>query len=237
MARRPFAGLAENTRALAVSVIAGWATIAAAPAFAGVFEAGGFSFSDELGGFRILGASGTGAIDDPIVVEEELYDTGPVILVIRRLFKDGDNPWGRNGVWTAFHLEKRVHNRSRVVWSGFEVELQEIRDRPSVYGDGLSFDQGAVTPHSVMSDRFAHSKRMLEPYDRIRFSAGFLDPNGTARFKMHITDPTPADEFFLLQNPQLLFAGGPAPASDLANLAWPGRSLYGRKERAPGYRG
>ncbi|MCC2113099.1 MAG: hypothetical protein KDJ16_13780 [Hyphomicrobiales bacterium] len=233
MARRHVAGLAGTMRALAVSAIATLALTGGPPAIADVFEAGGFSFSDELGGFRIVGASGSGALDDPIVVEEELYGTGPVILVIRRLFKVGDDPWARNGIWTAFHLEKRVRNRSRVVWSGFEVELQEIRDRPSVYGDGLSFDQGAVSPHSVTSDRFARSKRMLEPYDRIRFSSGFLDPEGTARFKMHITDPTPADEFFLLQNPQLLFAHRSMRGRDLTSLAVLGRNRSGRKERDP----
>ena len=54
-------------------------------ASAAEFAAGGYSFSDELGGFRLLSASGTGTPDDPIVVVEEIAEAAPVVLVIRRL--------------------------------------------------------------------------------------------------------------------------------------------------------
>ena len=47
------------------------------------WEAGAYSFSDELGGFRIAGVCGTGTKDDPIVITEELNSAVPVTLVIR----------------------------------------------------------------------------------------------------------------------------------------------------------
>ncbi len=45
--------------------------------------AGGLTFSDELGGFRLISVSGTGSILDPIVIVEEITGVGPTILVIR----------------------------------------------------------------------------------------------------------------------------------------------------------
>ena len=51
-----------------------------------VWIAGDYSFSDELGGFEILGVSGTGSAGDPIVVEQRLTETGPAVLVIRAAF-------------------------------------------------------------------------------------------------------------------------------------------------------
>ena len=41
-------------------------------AVAAEFTAGGYVFSDELGGFRLLSASGSGTPEDPIIVVEEL---------------------------------------------------------------------------------------------------------------------------------------------------------------------
>ncbi|UVK46597.1 hypothetical protein BPNPMPFG_002283 [Mesorhizobium sp. AR07] len=37
-----------------------------------IFNAGAYSFSDDLGGFRITSASGAGKLADPFVVTEEL---------------------------------------------------------------------------------------------------------------------------------------------------------------------
>ena len=173
---------------------------------------GGFTFSDELGGFRLVSVSGIGSADDPIIVEEELTGIGPVVLVIRRnVVGDPDNPWARNGVWTAIYLTKVVRNRSRRIWAGFELELQEELHKPSIYGDGLSFDQGRAVPVEIGSDAFARNHRLFEPYDRIRFEDGSVDPDGTVRFEVHITDPTPVREFYLVQDPQILFAARNLP--------------------------
>jgi hypothetical protein len=176
--------------------------------------AGGFSFSDELGGFRLVSASGEGTAGDPIVVVEEIEEAAPITLVIRRHLRL-DDPM-RPG-YAPLVLEKVVINHSLRVWAGFEIELQEILKRPSVYGDGLSFNQFGAQPPDVTADSFADNERLYEPYDRIRFSNGHVDPEATVRFRFIITDPTPLVEFYLVQDPKLLSVGLPVSRS-LARL-------------------
>jgi hypothetical protein len=173
-------------------------------------SAGGYSFSDELGGFRLVSATGAGTPDDPVVVVEEFDEAAPATLVIRRVARDADP---RLPSYLPLTLEKVVVNRSRRVWAGFEVELQEVLKRPSEYGDGLSFNQYGAAPPDVASDAFAENDRLFEPYDRIRFQSGHVDPETTARFRLTITDPTPIREFYLVQDPKLLSAGLPARPS------------------------
>ncbi|MEP6566060.1 MAG: hypothetical protein ABJB10_13060, partial [Mesorhizobium sp.] len=48
-----------------------------------VWATGAYSFSDELGGFHITGASGIGTRDDPLIISEELNSATPVTLTIR----------------------------------------------------------------------------------------------------------------------------------------------------------
>jgi hypothetical protein len=177
------------------------------PAVAAEFIAGGYSFSDELGGFRLLSASGSGTPDDPIVLVEEIAEAAPVTLVIRRM--DGETTPGVRH--TQLTLEKTVVNRSERVWGGFEMALQEILKRPSSYADGLSFNQYGAKAPDVRSDSFSDNNRIFEPDDRIRFERGHVDPDGTARFRITVTDPTPVREFFLVQDPQLLSASLPGP--------------------------
>ena len=50
----------------------------------------------------------------------------------------------------------------------------------------------------------------------MRFELGSVDPGAQARFRFFITDPAPVKEFYLLQEPQLLMAGGPRGAPSLA---------------------
>ncbi|TIV73835.1 MAG: hypothetical protein E5V79_04225, partial [Mesorhizobium sp.] len=45
-----------------------------------VWTTGAYSFSDELGGFRITGVSGIGTKEDPLVIKEELNTATPVTL-------------------------------------------------------------------------------------------------------------------------------------------------------------
>ena len=104
-----------------------------------------------------------------------------------------------------------VQNRSGRVWAGYDLELQEELDKPSVYGDGLSFDQIGKEEESVASDSFSTNRRRFEPYDRISFERGHVNPDGSARFTVRITDPTPVAEFFLLQDPRLVYAGRGKP--------------------------
>lgn len=101
---------------------------------------------------------------------------------------------------------KVVINASKRVWGAFDLELQEVLKEPSPYGDGLSFDQMRGFDEVVSSDSFASSRQVYEPYDRVRFQDGSVDPGATVRFSFRITDPTPVGEFYLLQEPRLLMA-------------------------------
>lgn len=143
--------------------------------------AGAYSFSDELGGFRIRSVTGSGTKADPVVIGEELYSASPVTLVIRaakpvRAFDfSGDYANG------FVHMRLEVLNASERAWVEFEFELQEILDLPSTYGDGLSFDQGRSDANAISSDSFADFSRDFEPYDRLLFRNGKIDPRQTAR--------------------------------------------------------
>jgi hypothetical protein len=191
------------------------ASIAATgPGSAAEFVAGEFSFSDELGGFRLLSASGVGTPDDPVVIVEELPGIDPVILVIRRRMLPRDD---LHPSYTELTLVKHVVNLSERVWAGFEIELQEILRKPSVYSDGLSFKQFAANPEDVASGSFTHNDRRFEPYDRILFQNGAVDPGETAWFRVTITDPTPVSEFYLLQDPNLLSAELPQSGRSYAS--------------------
>ena len=188
------------SRAIA-ALLAAWLT--AGSGRAAEFSAGGFLFSDELGGFRLLSASGAGTAADPVVLVEEFAEAAPVTLVIRR--NAGERGFSSSPV-TRLTLVKLVVNRSRRVWAGFEAELQEILRKPSVYDDGLSFNQVGTRPPDAGSDSFTNNNRLFEPYDRIRFENGHVDPEATAEFRVTITDPTPIPEFYLVQDPKLLSA-------------------------------
>lgn len=186
--------------------MAGTAVLGPAASSAAELTAGGFVFSDKLGGFRLISASGTGTSDDPIILVEELMGIEPVILVIRR---PNAGPAVRHPVRSQLTLVKQIVNRSNRVWAGFEVELQEILRKPSVYGDGLSFKQFGAQPKDVESDIFTLNDRRFEPYDRITFQGGSVDPDTNVRLRLTITDPTPVPEFYLQQNPNILSAQAP----------------------------
>lgn len=189
--------------------------LSAGIARAEMWTSGGLTFSDELGGFKLISVSGTGTIADPIVIVEELRDVAPVILVIRGkpVTYDGQEQFE---IPRFIHLAviKIVINSSLRVWAGFDLELQEILKLPSSYGDGLSFDQiGSFGAARFRSDSFAVSDRLSEPYDRVSYLDGHVDPGSTARFNFVITDPTPPPEFYLVQEPRLLIADG-APGAE-----------------------
>jgi hypothetical protein len=194
--------------------VAAWA--AAVPCGAVELSAGIYSFSDELGGFRLVSAGGTGTPEDPIVIEEEFLEAVPVTLVVRRRSPSGG---GISAIDSQLTLVKRVRNASKRVWAGFEMELQEVLRKPSVYSDGLSFKQFAALAPNVGSDSFTSNDRKFEPYDRIEFLNGHVDPDATAEFRIVITDPTPTREFYLVQDPKLLAASRPMSGRSFAALA------------------
>lgn len=193
-------------------VLAVVAALAPRAAPAGTWSTAGLTFSDELGGMRLISVSGSGTLLDPVVIVEELTGMAPATLVVRSL------PTRRrqtDPVPTRAYVDlaviKIVINRSRKSWAGFDLELQEVLGKPSTYGDGLSFDQIRQFKGPPTSDRFFDGRLVDEPYDRIRFYDGMVDPGETVRFNLYITDPTPADEFFLVQEPRILIAGRPPP--------------------------
>jgi hypothetical protein len=179
--------------------------VAAAPVRTddGQWQAGAYAFSDELGGFRILSASGRGTRSDPIVLVQAFHSASPVTLTIRAI-----------GPVQAFAHEEGVANgfirmvvvavnRSGLAWTQFEFELQEVLGTPSGYSDGLSFDQRRRDGEGIASDAFARFDRAFEPYDRLRFEDGFVDPGMQARFEFLISDFTPVAEFYLVQDPRI----------------------------------
>ena len=192
--------MARVLRILALLLMAPLLLASAGPADDGRWYAGPYSFSDELGGFRILSVSGTGAKADPIEISEELYSADPVTLVIRSVHR---LPVSQTG---ALHLRVAVLNRSGRAWIEFAFELQEIRGKPSDFYDGLSFAQVNPDPGLVSSDRFVSVESRFENFDSLRFSNGHADPLIRTRFSFLITDVTPVDEFYLLQDPRIPFS-------------------------------
>ncbi len=182
-----------------------------------IWSTGGYSFSDELGGFRLISVTGSGSLLNPIVIVEEMVDIGEIALVIRR----EERPSAEDGTtrppsFLSISVTKIVVNRSGQAWAGFDMELREALDTPSPYGDGLSFDQLRTFSRPLDSDSFAAGRRVDEPYDRVRFYGGYVDPGATARFKFYVTDPTTTRVFYLLQQPQYPIA---RPATEAELLA------------------
>ncbi len=169
----------------------------------GVFETGAYAFSDELGGFHILSARGSGSHDDPIVLRQELDSSSPVTLVIRAI--GPIEPFSAaSGVANGIlYMRTEVVNNSGQAWSEFEFELQEQLHRPSTFGDGLSFDQRRSESGNIRSDSFAEFDRDFEPYDRLLFRKGRIDPGKSGAFTFLITDFTPKWQFFLVLDPHI----------------------------------
>lgn len=184
------------TTALAIGVLLGPVTSAGAE----IFTVGGLSFSDELGGFRILGVSGGGRLDDPFVVVEEVTGEAPAILVIRGMSADYGNHIGSHHL-AGFALTKVVINRSAMAWSRYEVELREVQQNHSPYGDGLSFGQGGEAGRPFVATGFAGNREVDEPYDSVVFDSGLIRPGDTATLSIVVTDTTPVSPIFVVQQP------------------------------------
>ncbi|MDH3665154.1 MAG: hypothetical protein OEU92_34920 [Alphaproteobacteria bacterium] len=167
-------------------------------------EAGGLTFSDELGGFRLISATGSGSASDPIVLVEELTGMGPAVLTIRQSGVGGPQP-PSSGVLLR-SLVKVVINKSALRWSGFDLELRSKADQASVYSDGLSFDQVRMVTVPLQSDLFAAARTEDEPYDRLRFDQGRVKPDQTVRLSFNLADINQRPIFFLAQQPIVLMA-------------------------------
>jgi hypothetical protein len=179
---------------------------------AGTWTTAGLSFSDELGGVRLVGASGTGARDDPVVLIQEIAGAGPAVLVVRN---------GRTGHlnvspalgFLSIAVVSVITNRGPWAWSGFDLELRRTPDQPSVHTDGLSFDQPQSFARIAVADRFAQTVQDDEPFDRIRFDGGNVDPAQHLRLDFDIVDVNGTALFYLVQRPIVLFARDERPFS------------------------
>jgi hypothetical protein len=179
----------------------------------------GLTFSDELGGVRLVEGWGTGALDDPIVLVEEITGDGPAILVVRGMsYRFGNRIGSHHEI--GFALTKVVQNSTGQPWSLFNLELRELLDRSSPFGDGLSFGQATESGRPFASDGFAESIETREPYDGVQFHDGLIAPGETVAVSVVVTDTTPRWEFFLLQKrdsplaaarPWMLASGGARP--------------------------
>jgi hypothetical protein len=169
------------------------------------WTAGGLTFSDEPGGARLLAARGTGTRDDPIVLVEEIIGPGPAVLEVHN---------GRTGHldvspatgFLTLSVVKIIVNRGPWRWAGFDLELMTGPDQPSVYSDGLSFDQPQTFQRIARADRFLQTAQEDEPFDRIRFDGGQVDPTEYLRLDFDIVDVNGTPVFYLVQRPLILLA-------------------------------
>lgn len=175
----------------------------------------GIAFSDELGGFSIVSAAGSGTLADPFVVVEEITGPQEPVLVIRGLSPAFGNRVGSHHL-TGFALTKIVVNKTDDDWNLFEMELRETLAHQSPYGDGLSFGQGSTVGHPFASSKFPTVNETDEPSDSVAFRDGTVHPGEAVSFSLIITDTSPVSPFLLLQQPTRIVAGVPGPVLALA---------------------
>jgi hypothetical protein len=174
-------------------------------AWAAPISLGGLTFSDELGGFELLSASGSGTLEDPFILRESMVADGGGTLVIRGLSPDFGNRIGTLHQ-AGFALTKQVINHTSQAWSAFTLELQETRGTPSDYFDGLSFGQGSSVGKPFLSNRFQDTDDTEEPHDSVSFRDGKVAVGESVTFTFVITDATPVSPIFLVQEPTRLVA-------------------------------
>jgi hypothetical protein len=167
------------------------------------------TFSDELGGVRLEQGWGSGSLDDPIVLVEEITGDGPAILIVRGMTHRFGNRI-RSHHEVGFALTKLVRNGTGQPWSLFNLELREFLDSASPFGDGLSFGQASDTGRPFRSDRFVEGVETTEPFDGVQFVDGVVEPGETVALSFIVTDTTPRWQFYLLQKRDSPLAGAAA---------------------------
>lgn len=184
-------------------------------------NAGGFSFSDQLGGFRILSVTGSGSKGDPFIIDQEFSGPGPGTIAIRN-----QDPSDSTSSFMQIFIVTRVKNVATGTWIGFDIELQEELRIPSDYWDGLSFNQTQrADKKGFRSSRFRNGERIAEPHDRVRFLDGHVNVGTNVEFRFVITDVTPSAEFYLLQEPVMLYSYREAPGARIETAYLPGRRV------------
>lgn len=189
--------------------------VPATPARGTELALGGLIFSDELGGVRLLDGRGSGTLDDPVVLVEEITDYGPAVIVIRGMHaRFGNRIQSQHDV--GFAITKIVRNATSQPWTLFTLELREKLDQESPFGDGLSFGQASSAGRPFFSDRFETNFETREPYDGIQFYDGVVEPGETVVLNFVITDTTPRWKFYLMQKRDNNFVRG-LPRGDRAD--------------------
>jgi hypothetical protein len=188
------------------ALVVSLAVVGASSAEAEPITLAGLTFSDELGGVRLERGWGSGSLDDPIVLVEEITGDGPAILVVRGMTHRFGNRI-RSHHEVGFALTKLVRNGTGQPWTLFNVELREFFDHASPFGDGLSFGQASDAGRPFASDRFVETIETREPFDGVEFVDGLVEPGETVALSFVITDTTPRWEFYLLQKRDSPLAG------------------------------
>jgi len=201
---------------LARSTVLGWLLsflVISIPASGAELTLGGLTFSDELGGVRLLEGSGSGTLDDPVVLVEEIVDFGPAVIVIRGMHAQfGNRISSQHDV--GFAITKVVTNATSQPWTLFTLELREKLEQESPFGDGLSFGQASKAGRPFLSDRFNTNLETREPYDGVQFYDGVVEPGETVVLNFVITDTTPRWQFYLMQKRDNNFVRGLPPKND-----------------------
>ncbi len=198
-----------RTALLLIPVLA----LVAAPVRADPITLKGLTFSDELGGFVIVGGWGSGAKDDPFVIVEHISGSEPAVLAIRGLTMEFGNP-ARSNHFVGFALNKVVINATGRVWHGFGMGLEERLGKYSNYFDGLSFGQEPDENRSIASDHYEEVLVVDEPGDGMVFSKGVVYPGEQVVFRLIITDNSPKPEFYLVQRRQEAIVSAPEVRPD-----------------------
>ena len=212
---KPYRSCAPVWRLACLAVIG----LASGRLHAETWTTGGLSFSDELGGARLLAASGKGTVSDPVVLVEEITGAGPAVLMVRNGRPGHSNVSPAVG-FLSLSIVNVIANRGPWRWAGFDLELRTTPDQPSVYTDGLSFDQPQTFHRTAKADRFQQTWQEDEPFDRIRFDGGNVDPRDDLRLDFDILDANGRGVFYLVQRPIILIARNDLlpPAQQVAAL-------------------
>lgn len=190
------------------------------PAFAGAISLDGITFLEASDNIRLVAAGGSGTLEDPYVIQEEILGEGEAIIKVRI---DEASFGSRLGTTHAigFALRKEVTNRTARSWDFFVIELEFEVGKGSDYYDGLSFAQSTRANRPFRSDRFVKVDDMTEPRDMIRFSDGRVDIADSANFLVSITHTAPLPEFYLVQHIRRPFAMNPSPQRMVADARSP----------------
>ncbi|WP_431854712.1 hypothetical protein [Azospirillum sp.] len=182
-----------------------------ASAWADSVTLAGLTFSDELGGFRLLSASGSGTPEDPFVVVEEVTAPEQTVLTIRGSLEAWPGRLAHNRIGSdhpfGYALRKVVINRTDSVWTGYDVELQQPLGQASTQDDGLSFGEGSAFQRYAHADLFRVARVVQKPLDSIAFSVGDVPPGGRIALDFVVTDIQERPAIFVAQRRPWMVSG------------------------------